>query len=88
MRDLNLKYGAVTTYTQTPFLRQVVTGRRWTLEYSPAIFNSDTGSSLPNTYPVSVSLRQCFWHVAMLSLSDRHFSTDGLRSQVWTKYTS
>ncbi|KAJ5555506.1 hypothetical protein N7461_003976 [Penicillium sp. DV-2018c] len=41
MHDLGLKYGVLTTYNQTIFLRQGVHNMRWKLEFSPVIHNTD-----------------------------------------------
>lgn len=40
MHDLKVKYGFLTTYDETIFLRQVLINGRWTLEYSPVIQHS------------------------------------------------
>lgn len=43
MFDMNLKYGFMTTYSQTIFPRKVDFGRAWGLEYSPVILHSAVG---------------------------------------------
>lgn len=80
MCDLGLKYGVLSTYDETVFLRQVVERRKWKLEVSPVIQGSH-GLEDPNV----TTLRMCFFHMASLSLIDRHFEMGGLRAQQWTE---
>ncbi|GKZ37058.1 hypothetical protein AbraIFM66950_008448 [Aspergillus brasiliensis] len=62
MKDLDLRYGLMSTYNETIFLRQVqnTATRLWELQYSPVIHHS-TSADLVSGTP---SLRQCIWHVA------------------------
>lgn len=69
MFDLDLKYGFLTTYEQTIFLRKVNVGSDWVLEYSPIIQHNHRGSASGRT----VSLRQCLYHVGLLALSNPVF---------------
>lgn len=78
---LGLKYGFLTTYNQTTFLRKVDIGRAWVLEYSPAICHNSRGSASG----MSVSFCQCLYHVGSLALTDSNFKTSaGMRNQKWT----
>ncbi|KAJ5542814.1 hypothetical protein N7535_005238 [Penicillium sp. DV-2018c] len=81
MFDWGLKYGFLTTYEHTIFLRKVEVGRKWGLEYSPVIYHKDRGSASGAT----VSFCQGLYHVALLALSDSTFdTTTGMRVQKWT----
>lgn len=63
MFDMNLKYGFMTTYTQTIFLRKVDVGRAWGLEYSPVIPHRDSGHlGLANSdFGTSTGMRTQRW---------------------------
>ena len=74
MDVMNLKYGALTTYDETLFLRQTVVGGRWTLELSPVKHFSDTYT---NADPQSVTVRQCFWYLGQLALKGARFNRSG-----------
>lgn len=80
MNDLNLKYGVLTTYDETIFLRQKVFQRKCILECSPVISNNAVYIQEFD----SVTLRQCFLHVAMLASEDWQFDRSGIRS-AWTE---
>lgn len=81
MLELDLKYGFLTTYNQTIFLRKVDIGRAWGLEYSPVIYHDSRGS----TSGSSVSFCQSLYHVGLLALADSDFNTStGMRNQKWT----
>jgi hypothetical protein len=82
MLDLNLKYGFLTTYEQTIFLRKVDAGRQWVLQYSPVISHKTRGSLIGG----EVSLSQSLYHVALQGQQDPDFgATTGTRNQDWTK---
>jgi hypothetical protein len=82
MLDMHLKYGFVTTYNQTIFLRKVDVGRTWALEYSPVILHSAVGS----TTGQQASVCQSFFHVGLLALANSDFGTStGMRTQSWTE---
>ncbi|KAJ5521466.1 hypothetical protein N7527_005581 [Penicillium freii] len=82
MLETRLKYGFLTTYEQTIFLRKADVGRVWGLEYSPVIYHRDRGSTLGGT----VSFCQSLYHVGLLALADSAFNTGtGMRNQVWTR---
>lgn len=76
MEDLDLKFGFLSTYNETLFLRQVLFGRTKGLEFSPLIYHDDmhTGQD--------VTLRQGMMHLALCSLVNPRPDT-GLRG-VWT----
>ncbi|KAI2788404.1 hypothetical protein POX_e06420 [Penicillium oxalicum] len=81
MLEFRLKYGFLTTYEQTIFLRKVEVGRYWALEYSPVIQNSDNGTFSGKR----VSLCQSLYHIGILALADSDFdTTQGMRTQKWT----
>ncbi|KAJ5932089.1 hypothetical protein N7516_006578 [Penicillium verrucosum] len=65
MDVMNLKYGVLTTYEQTLFLRQT------TLESSLVKHFSDTYTSAD---PQSVTVRQCFWYIGQLALKGARFN--------------
>ncbi|KAJ5608126.1 hypothetical protein N7537_004745 [Penicillium hordei] len=77
MEDLDLKFGFISTYNETLFLRQVLFGRTRGLEFSPLIYHDDvyTGQG-------DVTLRQGMMHLALCSLVNPRPDT-GLRG-VWT----
>ncbi|OQD70622.1 hypothetical protein PENDEC_c022G03081 [Penicillium decumbens] len=80
MQETDRKHAFLTTYEQTIFLRKVDVNRKWTMEYSPVIYHWAMGSSS------TVSLRECFWNLALLSKSDTKFGLDsGTRAQTWTR---
>ncbi|OOQ89244.1 hypothetical protein PEBR_17002 [Penicillium brasilianum] len=82
MLETRLKYGFLTTYEQTIFLRKADVGRVWGLEYSPVIYHSDRGSVSGTT----VSFCQSLYHVGLLALADSDFNTStGMRNQIWTR---
>lgn len=84
MRDSNLKYGFLSTYNQTIFLRQVVVDQSWTLEYSPVVYHDDEWSTTRS----QMSLCQSFYHVGLLALADSEFGTAvGLQNQKWTAFS-
>ncbi|GKZ85502.1 hypothetical protein AnigIFM56816_011469 [Aspergillus niger] len=62
MKDLSLRYGLMSTYNETVFLRQefdAATGS-WELQHSPVIYHS-TSADLESSRP---SVRQCIWYIA------------------------
>lgn len=67
MRDRHVKYGVLSNYCETIFLRQTTTLNSATLEYSPVILHDDMYLPAPG----SVTLRQCFFYVSLLSLEPR-----------------
>lgn len=82
MFDMHLKYGFMTTYNQTIFLRKVDVGREWGLEYSPAILHS----AVENITDQQVSLCQSLFHVGHLALANSDFGmSTGTRTQRWTE---
>jgi hypothetical protein len=84
MRDLSLKYGFLSTYEQTIFVRQELVNGQWELQYSPSIRHSTSATSvaLPANFTRSVSLRQSFWHLATLAQAG-HVATNPLPSAQW-----
>jgi hypothetical protein len=80
MHNLGLKYGVLTTYSQTIFLREVVHNMRWKLEFSLVIHNTDMFQP-----PSSVTLQMCYFHVVSLSSINSSFDFGGLRGQQWTE---
>lgn len=82
MLEARLKYGFLTTYGQTTFLRKADVGRVWGLEYFPVIYHRDRGSTSGRT----VSFCQSLYHVGLPALADSAFNTGtGMRNQVWTR---
>jgi hypothetical protein len=82
MLETRQKYGFLTMYEQTIFLRKADVGRGWRLEYSPVIYHCDRGSTTGGTVPFCQSL----YHVGLLALADSAFNTStGMRNQVWTR---
>ena len=89
MNDLGLKYGFLTTYEDTVFLRQVIHNRLGVLEYSPVIHHSNTFSEVDGT----VTLRQCFFMTMVQALtysSPASFTTArvDLKWQTWPSLLS
>ncbi|KAJ5819184.1 hypothetical protein N7474_004775 [Penicillium riverlandense] len=65
MYDIKTNYAFLSTYNYTIFLRSIYTNGQWELQYSPSIhFTSSWGNSTPT---LSVSVRQCFYHWALLA---------------------
>jgi hypothetical protein len=58
---LSLKYGVLTTYDQSLFLRQAVVGGEWELQISPVKYHDDTSST------TTATVRECFWHVGQIA---------------------
>lgn len=82
MLETRLKYGFLTTYEQTIFLRKADAGRVWGLEYSPVIYHRDRGTKSGRT----VSFCQSLYHIGLLALADSAFNTGtGIRNQFWTR---
>lgn len=70
MKDLGCKYGFMSNYSETIFLRQELVEDRWVIDYSPVIraSTSYTKTDLGNLWATPVvSLRQCFFAVAALA---------------------
>lgn len=70
MMDLRCKYGFISTYNETIFLRQEYVNGEWVIDYSPPIdrssshVRSDPANVLESTV---VSVKQCFLYVAKLA---------------------
>lgn len=82
MKDLDLKYGFMSTYNETFFVRQeqdTITGI-WELQYSPVIKHS-TSADLRSNIP---SLRQCIWYVARCAEA-MPYVQNNTPSQRWVK---
>lgn len=73
MKDLKCKYGFMSNYSETIFLRQEFVEGKWVIDYSPVIRASTsytkTDLSDLSATPV-VSLRQCFFAVAALAQAE------------------
>lgn len=80
MQDRKVKYGVMSNYNETIFLRQVTTLTSAYLEYSPIIRHDDMYTPAPR----SVTLRQCFFHVALLSLQPGARFTKLPTGEQWT----
>ena len=97
MYDTNLKYGFLTTYDQTVFLKQdnhPTRKRRSVLWYSPIIYH-DTPSSMvenrhdkgkdvsnPALYHRKVSLRECFLYLQELAWRDTYVE-NSMKREAW-----
>lgn len=83
MRDLGMKYGVLTNYEETIFLRQVVSRGNLGLEYSPVIRHNEFYDSRRGT----ITVRQAFLHLVTLALANPQFSTAGAAGhrQKWTE---
>ncbi|KGO44398.1 hypothetical protein PEXP_000890 [Penicillium expansum] len=85
MRELNVKYGFMSTYEETIFLRKVDVRGVWTLQYSPVMRFDDLYT--PQTE--GITTRQGLYHVALLGEADSVFTRRGRvtsppRNQQWT----
>ncbi|KAK1139206.1 hypothetical protein N8T08_001201 [Aspergillus melleus] len=79
MKDLNLTYGALSTYKQTIFLRQYHDPNLgWQLQYSPMVRHSSSAS------PGVMSVRQCIWYLAQEVLVSHQANNPTPKSQ-WVK---
>jgi hypothetical protein len=68
MLEHQCKYGFITTYKESIFLRQVrYSDGTWGIEYSPLILGSDM--AVTGVEPV-LSTRQCFFHFARMAEQD------------------
>ncbi|KOS42674.1 hypothetical protein ACN38_g6420 [Penicillium nordicum] len=65
MLDLQLRYGFMSNYDDTVFLRQVFKNGEWVVEYSPVVEASFDGSDTMGNEPPS--LRQCFAYLSSLA---------------------
>lgn len=65
MQDLDCMYGFLSTYVETMFIRMVEVNGEWEVHYSPVIDAATSYIESASTQGLpSVSLRQCFLHVA------------------------
>lgn len=73
MMDLRCKYGFISTYNETIFLRQEYINGEWVIDYSPVIegstsyVKSDPANILE---PPFVSAKQCFLYMARIASID------------------
>lgn len=78
MRDLKCKYGFLSNYEETIFLRQEFIEGRWTVDYSPVIWastsyvKSDLAIFLGTP---SCPLRQCFLAIVVLAQAQGLYAT-------------
>lgn len=66
MLKLKLKYGWISNYGQTIFLRQKCVGDTWGIEYSPILRSTDGYTK----NPLRVSVRQGFFFLARLAAAE------------------
>ncbi|KAJ5116649.1 hypothetical protein N7456_000997 [Penicillium angulare] len=66
MDEFSMKYGVISTYNQSIFLRQRVDGGKWCLDYSPVI-NHDRSFRPTRRRLYPITTRQAFMHIAHLS---------------------
>ncbi|OXV07058.1 hypothetical protein Egran_05177 [Elaphomyces granulatus] len=84
LRETSLKYGFVSTYEETIFLRQELVAGNWGLQYSPVIGHSTSATVItPANFSGTVSLRQCFWHLSALARAG-HVAMNTLPEAKWT----
>lgn len=82
MKDLKCKYGFLSTYEETIFLRQRHDSARWVIDCSPVIFASDAYTEWnPVNTSSTVSLRECFFHIATLALPEGEINNQQPRSE-------
>jgi hypothetical protein len=70
MQDMDIKYGFLSNYNRTVFLRQVALPDGIGLEYSPVVYHDER-------YDLSqriISLRQAIFYVAMLARDSWRFT--------------
>ncbi|KAJ5497718.1 hypothetical protein N7453_006769 [Penicillium expansum] len=85
MRELNVKYGFMSTYEETIFLRKVDVRGVWTLQYFPVMRYDDPY----NAQTEGIITRQGLYHVALLGQADsvitgRVGAASPPRNQRWT----
>lgn len=80
MLDTDVKYGFLTTYTQSILLRKMDINGQWTLEYSPVIHHDDSWSQANG----KISVRQAFYHIIRLAQGDGRFNNSSGQFQLWT----
>ncbi|RWQ98551.1 hypothetical protein C8Q69DRAFT_175736 [Paecilomyces variotii] len=78
MYNARIKYGFLSNYEQTIFLKQEQTPSGWELHYSDIIYHSTQSDA---TRP---SLRACFWSIARLALID-HVANNNTPMAQWAK---
>ena len=70
MLDHQCKYGFITTYKESIFLRQVkYSDGTWGIEYSPLVLGCDFADVSTDVEPV-LSTRQCLFHFARMAEHD------------------
>ncbi|QQK42155.1 phosphoglycerate mutase family protein [Penicillium digitatum] len=61
MLETRLKYGFLTTYEQTIFLRKADAGRVWGLEYSPSLYHIGLLALADSAFNTGTGIRNQFW---------------------------
>jgi hypothetical protein len=91
MHESEAKYGFLTTYHETIFLRQTERpGRKgeWVLWYSNVIMHGTIStpatSDRPRDYHGKVSLRECFLFLAVEGASNNHHAKNEMPLSTWT----
>lgn len=89
MKELDIKYGFLTNYNQTVFVRQVLLSDGMGLEYSPVIYHNETYDASGG----KISMRQAFFYIATLAANDWRFALasklpPSQEQQAWTEIRS
>ncbi|KAJ5116639.1 hypothetical protein N7456_000987 [Penicillium angulare] len=88
MNEFSLKYGIISTYEETVFLRQTVARGRWCLDYSPVVYHGNQYRDNGPRRSPTISTRQGFMHIARLanqgSVFDRGQSVTR-NNRLWTR---
>ena len=80
MREGHLRFGFLSTYEWTIFLRQVdLGGEQWGLEYSPAISHKARAEGGNR----GVSVRQAFWFVLNEASGGNHVAMNNMPMANW-----
>lgn len=85
MLAAKLKYGFISTYNRTIFLKQEVIGGVWTIAFSRPIRNVTEGKWVEDRdYRDNVSLRECFFYLVNEAERD-HMANNQLPREQWIK---
>lgn len=83
MRENQVKYGFITTFDETIFLKQVEIAGRWTLLYSKPIkrgrtITGDEGDAIPGATALA-----CFWFLGLEMVENGHQAQNNLHMDDW-----
>jgi hypothetical protein len=84
MKQGELKYGFVTTYDETVFLKQECRNGIWVLRYSsPIRSGAKFDDRTPGGRAPVITLRQAFWHL-LACINEDHKAANPILPTAWT----